>query len=67
MRTAQARFPMETTYTWQPFDNDRTRMTLRDRGEPAGFGRMAAPLLAAVIRRPTTRISPPSNASWNAR
>jgi len=51
MRTAQGPFPMETTYTWQPLDNDRTRMTLRNRGEPAGFGRMAAPLLAAAIRR----------------
>lgn len=51
MRTAQGPFPMETTYTWQALDNDRTRMTLRNRGEPAGFSRMAAPLLAAAIRR----------------
>jgi hypothetical protein len=41
MRTAQGPFPMETTYTWQPDGQSGTRMTLRNRGEPAGFGRMA--------------------------
>lgn len=51
MRTAQGPFPMETTYTWQALDDARTRMTLRNRGEPAGFGRMAAPVMAAAIRR----------------
>jgi uncharacterized protein YndB with AHSA1/START domain len=51
MRTAQGPFPMETTYTWQPVDAGRTRMTLRNRGEPAGFGRMAAPVMAAAMRR----------------
>ena len=51
MRTAQGPFPMETTYTWQPVDGGRTRMTLRNRGEPAGFGRIAAPVMAAAMRR----------------
>jgi uncharacterized protein YndB with AHSA1/START domain len=51
MRTAQGPFPMETTYTWQPVDDTRTRMTLRNRGEPAGFGRVAAPVMAAAMRR----------------
>jgi len=51
MRTAQGPFPMETTYTWQPVDAGRTRMTLRNRGEPAGFGKVAAPVMAAAIRR----------------
>ena len=43
MRTAQGPFPMETTYTWQPGRHGLTRMTLRNRGEPAGFPRLAAP------------------------
>jgi uncharacterized membrane protein len=51
MRTAQGPFPMETTYTWQPADDSSTRMTLRNRGEPAGFPRLAAPLMTRAIRR----------------
>jgi hypothetical protein len=42
---------METTYTWEPVDGGRTRMTLRNRGEPAGFGKVAAPVMAAAMRR----------------
>jgi hypothetical protein len=51
MRTAQGPFPMETTYTWQSPDPSRTRMTLRNRGEPAGFAKVTAPMMAASIRR----------------
>lgn len=51
MRTAQGPFPMETTYTWEPETASSTRMTLRNRGEPAGFGKLAAPVMAAAIRR----------------
>ena len=51
MRTAQGPFPMETTYTWQAVDDRSTRMTLRNRGEPAGFPRLAAPLMAAAMKR----------------
>lgn len=51
MRTSQGPFPMETTYTWQSVEPDRTRMTLRNRGEPAGFGKVTAPVMAAAMRR----------------
>ena len=51
MRTAEGPFPMETTYTWEPVAKGGTRMTLRNRGAPAGFSRLAAPLLAAAMRR----------------
>jgi uncharacterized membrane protein len=51
MRTAQGPFPMETTYTWQPLGETRTRMTLRNRGEPTGFSTVAAPVMAAAMRR----------------
>lgn len=51
MRTAQGRFPMETTYTWRAVDDRSTQMTLRNRGGPAGFAKLAAPLMAMAIRR----------------
>lgn len=51
MRTAQGPFPMETTYTWQALDDGSTRMTLRNRGEPAGFSKLAAPFMTIAIRR----------------
>ena len=51
MRTAQGPFPMETTYSWAPVGDGCTRMTLRNRGEPAGFSSLAAPFIAAAIRR----------------
>src|SRR4051794_31932670 len=51
MRTEQGPFPMETTYTFADAGDDGTRMTLRNRGEPAGFKRVAGPLMAAAMRR----------------
>ena len=54
MRTADGPFPMETTYTWEPTADGATRMTLRNRGRPSGFAKVAAPALAAAIRRATT-------------
>jgi uncharacterized membrane protein len=51
MSTAQGPFPMETTYTWSDAGGGATRMTLRNRGEPAGYKRVAAPLIARAMRR----------------
>ena len=53
MRTAQGPFPMETTYEWREIEPARTAMRLRNRGEPSGFGRLAAPVIAAAVRRST--------------
>src|SRR3954462_3707327 len=55
MRTAQGPFPMETSYEWSPTDDGATRMTLRNRGEPKGFAGVAAPLMAASMRRANTK------------
>jgi uncharacterized membrane protein len=51
MRTSQGPFPMETSYTWESLDETATRMTLRNRGEPAGFSKLAAPLMKGAMRR----------------
>jgi hypothetical protein len=40
---------MQTTYTWTDLPDGSTRMTLRNRGEPAGFASVTAPLMAAAI------------------
>ena len=55
MRTADGPFPMETTYTWAAVGEARTRMKLRNRGEPSGFSKVAAPVLAAAMRRANRR------------
>src|SRR4051794_24202587 len=55
MSTAQGPFPMETTYTWADAAPGVTRMTLRNRGEPAGFKRIGAPVLARAMRRANER------------
>ena len=49
--TAEGPFPMETTYTWEDTPAGGTRMMLRNRGIPAGFSKLAAPLMASAIRR----------------
>jgi hypothetical protein len=51
MSTDQGPFPMETTYTWEDTAPGGTRMTLRNRGRPAGFSRLLAPFMARMIRR----------------
>jgi uncharacterized protein YndB with AHSA1/START domain len=55
MSTAQGPFPMETTYTWEDAGDAATRMTLRNRGEPAGFKKIAGPVMARAMRRAMTK------------
>jgi uncharacterized membrane protein len=49
--TAEGPFPMQTTYTWEDSPAGGTRMTLRNRGEPSGFSKLAAPVMASAMRR----------------
>ena len=51
MRTEHGPFPMETPYTWDDTGDGRTRMALRNRGEPSGFAAVTAPAMKAAIRR----------------
>lgn len=50
MRTAHGPFPMETSYRWVGAGGSTT-MELRNRGEPSGFSRLAAPFIATAMRR----------------
>ena len=50
MGTAEGPFPMETTYEWSATPSG-TRMTLRNQGSASGFGKVAAPAMAAAMRR----------------
>ena len=51
MRTADGPFAMETTYAFEDTITGGTRMTLRNRGEPSGFSKVAVPVMAAAMRR----------------
>ena len=51
MRTADGPFPMETTYRWEDAGEGKTRMSLRNRGQPIGFSRVVGPMMAAAMRR----------------
>jgi 7-keto-8-aminopelargonate synthetase-like enzyme len=42
---------METTYTWAATGSGATRMTLRNRGQPSGFSKSLAPVMAPAMRR----------------
>lgn len=55
MRTHEGPFAMETRYAFADEGERATRMTLQNRGTPTGFGRLAAPLLAAQMRRANER------------
>lgn len=51
MATSEGPFAMETTYAWSDARDGGTRMTLRNRGTPSGFGKLAAPMMGAAMRR----------------
>jgi uncharacterized membrane protein len=51
MSTSEGPFPMETTYTWEDTASGATKMTLRNRGQPTGFSKVAAPVMASAMRR----------------
>lgn len=51
MATADGPLGMETIYTWADAGDGATVMRLRNRGEPSGFLRFLAPVMAPAVRR----------------
>lgn len=51
MSTDEGPFPMETTYEWEGAAGGGTLMKLRNRGNPSGFAKWAAPMMATSMRR----------------
>ena len=51
MTTHEGPFPMTTTYRFSEVSGRHTVMELRNHGEPTGFGAIAAPVMAAAMRR----------------
>lgn len=51
MSTDDGPFAMETTYEFTDAGDGATRMTLRNRGDPARFAKVATSVIAAAIRR----------------
>ena len=55
MRSSDALFEMETTFIWTATSQTTTRMTLRNYGEPAGFFKIASPVISIAMQRAMTQ------------
>lgn len=51
MKTIMGPFPMETIYTWKSIEGNITRMSLRNKGNPAGLFKLLTPLFKFAIRK----------------
>jgi len=51
MATTDGPMQMETTYSWSDAPAQKTRMRLRNRGEPSGFSTLFTPIMSRAVRR----------------
>ena len=50
MRTDKP-FEMETIYTWQAINYEKTKMSLRNKGNPTGFSKLFQPFMISAMKR----------------
>jgi hypothetical protein len=55
MATTEGLFAMETTYTWSETQGGGTKMSLRNRGRPSGFSKVASPMMTGSMRRANSK------------
>jgi len=51
MSTAAGPFAMETSYTFSETPSGATKVELRNRGRPSGFGTIVAPAMVGAMKR----------------
>ena len=51
MQTAEGPFPMQTTYLWEAIDENHTKMILKNAGNPSGFYKLFAPVIAKMMKK----------------
>jgi uncharacterized membrane protein len=51
MKAANGPFPMETTYEWETIDEQTSKMTLRNQGNPTGFSKWMTPLISVMMKK----------------
>jgi hypothetical protein len=55
MKTLWGPFPMETIYTWKSLEGNITRMSLQNKGNPAGLSKLLTPLFSLAIKKANNR------------
>ena len=55
MQTAEAPFPVQTTYTWRKETNDQTRMSLHNNGHLGGVLKLFSPFIKTMMRKENNR------------